>query len=169
MYFTDWPINNLFIHICQHVFSRVIPAPHISSILYRLAAPGWWQQLTAYLKTKISLTWNRFQFFLDCTTEARSLSQTGALVLYIYDKYQWISHRRKVKVEEILVHQDYSASGSKENDIALLRLGQSFVNLFFLQIFNSRLLWSSWMYDSKCLIITFQWNPILKDYKRNTK
>ena len=46
-------------------------------------------------------------------------------------------------MDEILVHQDYSASGSKENDIALLRLGQSFVNLFFLQIFNSRLLWSS--------------------------
>ena len=34
-------------------------------------------------------------------------------------------------MDEILVHQDYSASGSKENDIALLRLGQSFVNLAF--------------------------------------
>ena len=35
-------------------------------------------------------------------------------------------------MDEILVHQDYSASGSKDNDIALLRLGQRFV-LFFLR------------------------------------
>ena len=32
--------------------------------------------------------------------------------------------RRKVQVDEILVHENYTAGGSKENDIALLRLGE---------------------------------------------
>ena len=41
-------------------------------------------------------------------------------------------------MDEILVHQDYSASGSKENDIALLRLGQSFVHSFFFYRFLTR-------------------------------
>ena len=61
-------------------------------------------------------------------------------------------------MDEILVHQDYSASGSKENDIALLRLGQSFVNL---QIFSSLNGLLECTYESKCLIMTFQCNPIL--------
>ena len=33
-------------------------------------------------------------------------------------------YRRKVQVDEILVHENYTAGGSKENDIALLRLGE---------------------------------------------
>ena len=37
--------------------------------------------------------------------------------------------RRKVQVDEIFVHSNYTASGSKENDIALLKLGK---NSFFL-------------------------------------
>ena len=32
--------------------------------------------------------------------------------------------RRKVQVDEIFVHENYTAGGSKENDIALLRLGE---------------------------------------------
>ena len=32
--------------------------------------------------------------------------------------------RRKVQVDEIFVHGNYTAGGSKENDIALLRLGE---------------------------------------------
>ena len=36
--------------------------------------------------------------------------------------------RRKVQVDEIFVHSNYTASGSKENDIALLKLGK---NSFF--------------------------------------
>ena len=32
--------------------------------------------------------------------------------------------RGKVQVDEIFVHENYTAGGSKENDIALLRLGE---------------------------------------------
>ena len=35
--------------------------------------------------------------------------------------------RRKVQVDEIFVHENYTAGGSKENDIALLRLGEKIV------------------------------------------
>ena len=35
--------------------------------------------------------------------------------------------RRKVQVDEIFVHENYTAGGSKENDIALLRLGEKTV------------------------------------------
>ena len=43
--------------------------------------------------------------------------------------------RRKVQVDEIFVHSNYTASGSKENDIALLKLGK---NSFFWYAKNSR-------------------------------
>ena len=33
--------------------------------------------------------------------------------------------RRQIKVDEIFVHENYTAIGSKANDIALLRLGES--------------------------------------------
>ena len=32
--------------------------------------------------------------------------------------------RRKVQVDEIFVHENYTAGGGKENDIALLRFGE---------------------------------------------
>ena len=33
--------------------------------------------------------------------------------------------RRQIKVDEIFVHENYTTTGSKANDIALLRLGES--------------------------------------------
>ena len=34
-----------------------------------------------------------------------------------------ICYRKQVRVDEIFVHENYTNTGSKENDIALLRLG----------------------------------------------
>ena len=34
--------------------------------------------------------------------------------------------RKKIQVDEIFVHSNYTSNGSKENDIALLKLGKNF-------------------------------------------
>ena len=38
--------------------------------------------------------------------------------------------RKKVQVDEIFVHMNYSTNGGKENDIALLRLGENLIKSF---------------------------------------
>ena len=86
------------------------------------------------------------QFCLDFTTGAKSRSPKGATVDQInimsvsisqdglvfsvllnpclYENLLVFFPRRQIKVEEIFVHENYTAaSSSKANDIALLRLG----------------------------------------------
>ena len=65
-------------------------------------------------------------FFLDSMTGAKNRRGIGDI--HILDSFVYLFHvviyRRKVQVDEILVHENYTAGGSKENDIALLRLGE---------------------------------------------
>ena len=80
-------------------------------------------------------------------------AETLSILLGLYDRSKKSEHnrcdelffdvpnfflipRRQIKVDEIFVHENYTTTGSKANDIALLRLGESkvwvFCNVMFL-------------------------------------
>ena len=53
---------------------------------------------------------------------AKSRSPKGATKWFLFPKCYFFS-RKQILVDEIFVHENYSTSGDKANDIALLRLG----------------------------------------------
>ena len=53
---------------------------------------------------------------------AKSRSPKGATKWFLYPNCYFFS-RKQILVDEIFVHENYSTSGDKANDIALLRLG----------------------------------------------
>ena len=61
-------------------------------------------------------------FYLDFTTGQKSRNPKGAVKFF---PLPLLFSRKQIPVDEIFVHKNYTATGAKVNDIALLRLGDS--------------------------------------------